>query len=73
MEPNEAHAEALRLIEESTRYNKTVHAPYDEELWMALLTEGHEDDADVDGDLDMWGTTDSGSEWRVCLEGGAGK
>lgn len=54
-------------IEKSWRENRTVHvAEATASDWTDAICEA-EDSVEVDGELDAWGTTDDGHEWRLRL------
>lgn len=60
------HAAAAALIEESVMQTMIAHATHTEALHGDLLVEC-EDWAEHGHVVEYWGTTDSGSTWRVHL------
>lgn len=58
---------AQDLISRSISQGEIVHAEWTEELETDLVCES-EDSVRNDGTLELWGTTESGSEWRVHLD-----
>lgn len=60
---------AQQAIERSVRHNEIVTIDHDQADWDSLLAASDDmaQHAGPDGVAEFWGTTDSGSEWRVHM------
>lgn len=58
-----------QAIRESVQTNRTMNITVhnDEELDIVICQEDGSA-TESDGTLDVWGTTDSGHEWRLCVK-----
>jgi hypothetical protein len=62
-----APSTAAEAIDRSVSHDEIVSLDYTDALYTDLLV-ACEDNVDVEGEYeDMWGTTESGHEWRVYL------
>lgn len=62
----ECAAEAHRAIADSAAEDRVIRLPYSDALHEALLAHG-DDSVETETEVEHWGTTDEGSEWRVHL------